>query len=69
MQLFGVNWVGLNAQNGIKLLLSLAFIFVVLGIGIALRWLVNVVLGRADQRTSRRGSGRARRSVCSRPWP
>ena len=51
MQLFGINWVGVNAENGSKLLLSLAFILVVLGVGMMLRWLVNVVLGRTDHAT------------------
>ncbi|NEU12112.1 mechanosensitive ion channel [Methylobacterium sp. BTF04] len=49
MQLVGIDWVGVNAENGQKLLLSLVFIAVVVGGGIGLRGLAGVILSRTDQ--------------------
>ena len=51
MEILGINWVGLNAENGTKLFLSLAFIVVVLLVSAALRALVNLVLGRTNHAT------------------
>ena len=48
MHLLGIDWVGVNAENGRKLLLSLIFIAVVLAASAALRALAGLVLGRAD---------------------
>jgi len=48
MEFFGINWVGLNAENGKKLLLSLAFIAAVLGTSAALRWIAGLAMGRSD---------------------
>ena len=44
MHLLGINWVGLTAQNGRKLLLSLGFVLAVLAGRAALRWLMRVLL-------------------------
>lgn len=51
MEMFGINWVGIDAENGRKLLLSLLFIALVLLISAGLRGLVNLVLGRTDHAT------------------
>ena len=51
MEMFGINWVGIDAENGRKLLLSLLFIALVLLISTGLRGLVNLVLGRTDHAT------------------
>jgi len=48
MELFGINWVGLNAESGKKLLLSLAFIAAVLGISAALRWIAGLGMRKSD---------------------
>ncbi len=48
MDLFGINWVGVNAENGRKLVLSLVFIAVTLGTGALLRWLIGVVMKQTD---------------------
>ncbi len=48
MQIFGVDWVGINADNGRKLLLSLIFIAALLLISKALRALMGLFLGRTD---------------------
>ncbi len=52
MEFLGVNWVGLNVQNGKKLLLSLAFIVAVLLVNSLLRWLVGLALRRTDHATT-----------------
>ncbi len=49
MEFFGINWVGVNAENGRKLILSLVFIAVVVGSRAMLRWLVGFMLGKPDQ--------------------
>ena len=49
MNLFGVDWVGINAENGHKLLLSLIFIAVILGLSMAIRALIGLALGKADR--------------------
>ena len=49
MYFLGINWLGLNADNGHRLLLSAGFVAVVLLAGLGLRALVGVMLGRADQ--------------------
>lgn len=48
MDFFGIKWVGVNPENGQKLLLSLAFIFSVVVISRTLRWLVGLALRRSD---------------------
>ena len=51
MHLFGIDWVGLNAANLRKLLLSVTLIVATLVVSAVLRWLVGVVLrqsGNAD---------------------
>ncbi len=47
MHLFGIDWVGVNAQNGRKLLLSIVFIGVVLAISWSLRALAGLLVGRS----------------------
>ena len=51
MEFLGINWVGVDAENGRKLLLSLAFIFVVVVTSRILRGLVSIVLRRVDHAT------------------
>ncbi len=51
MQLFGISWVGVNPENGMKLMLSLAFVAIVLVVSAASRWLVGQVLSRTDRAT------------------
>ena len=51
MSFFGIDWVGVNPENGRKLLLSIAFIVVVLIVSAALRWVVGLALGSADKST------------------
>ena len=51
MEFLGINWVGVDAENGRKLLLSLAFIFIVVVTGRILRGLVSLVLRRVDHAT------------------
>lgn len=48
MHFLGIDWVGINAENGRKLLLSLIFIAIVLGGSAGLRALAGLVLGRGD---------------------
>lgn len=48
MQAFGIDWVGVNADSGRKLLLSIIFIAILLIASRILRWLVGMVLGRTD---------------------
>ena len=48
MHLLGIDWVGVNAENGRKLLLSIIFVAVVLAASAGLRALAGLVLGRAD---------------------
>ena len=49
MEIFGISWVGINAENGRKLLLSISFIGVVLLVSWVLRGAVGLVLGKADR--------------------
>ena len=49
MHFLGIDWVGVNAENGRKLLLSVVFIAIVLLASAGLRFLAGVVLNRADQ--------------------
>ena len=51
MHFLGIDWVGVNAENGRKLVLSLIFIAVVVGGGMGLRALVGLVLTRTDHST------------------
>jgi small-conductance mechanosensitive channel len=48
MRFLGIEWVGINAENGQKLLLSLVFVAVVLGASWLLRALVGAALSRTD---------------------
>ena len=48
MHIFEIDWVGVNAENGRKLLLSLAFIAAVLISHKILRALLGLVLGHTD---------------------
>ena len=49
MEIFGIDWVGINAENGRKLLLSIVFIAVVLLVSWVLRGTIGLVLGKADR--------------------
>ncbi len=49
MHILGIHWVGLTPENGHRLLLSAAFIAVVILAGRGLRALVGVMLRRSDQ--------------------
>ena len=51
MHLLGIDWVGVNADNGRKLLLSVIFIAVLLFASWALRSLVGLLAGRTDSAT------------------
>lgn len=48
MEIFGVNWVGFNAENGQKLAISLIFVVVLLLVARVLRAIAGVVLGRTN---------------------
>ena len=48
MEFLGIKWVGLNAENGQKLLLSFVFIFAVLLFGAFARWATRLVTSRTD---------------------
>ena len=48
MEFLGINWVGVTPENGQKLLLSLAFVAVVVIVSRILRWVVGLVLRRTD---------------------
>ncbi len=52
MDILGINWVGINAENGRKLLLSLFFVVAVLVVSALLRWLVTLALGRTNRATT-----------------
>ncbi len=52
MQFLGIDWVGVNAENGRKLLLSLVFVAVVVVIRIGLRALVGRFAGRSFDATT-----------------
>jgi small-conductance mechanosensitive channel len=47
MHLLGIDWVGVNADNGRKLLLSVIFVAVLLGTSWALRALAGLLVGRS----------------------
>ena len=49
MELLGIKWVGVNAENGQKLLLSLVFIAAVTLLGALARWLSRFIISRTDQ--------------------
>lgn len=53
MNFLGVDWVGVDAQNGRKLLLSLALIAVILVAGALMRAFAGVVFSRAGRETTR----------------
>ena len=48
MDFLGINWVGINADNGRKLLLSFAFVVIVLLLSALLRAAVGLVLRKTD---------------------
>ena len=48
MEFLGIKWVGVNAENGQKLLLSVVFIVIVLLLSAAARWASRFVIGRTD---------------------
>lgn len=48
MHLFGIDWVGVNAENGRKLVLSIAFIAIIVCGSLGLRGLVGLILSRSD---------------------
>ena len=68
MHFLGIDWVGVNAENGRKLLLSIVFIAAVLAISWGLRdpWPV-CWLAVPNRPRCRRGSGPARASAWSPP--
>ena len=49
MNLLGIDWVGVNPENGRKLLLSVIFIIAVLIVSRLVRWLIGIGLRRSDQ--------------------
>lgn len=51
MEIFGIRLIGINSENGQKLLLTVLFIIGILLFGIALRALVGLILG--DERFER----------------
>ncbi|MEO7114244.1 MAG: mechanosensitive ion channel domain-containing protein [Caldimonas sp.] len=51
MDFLGINWVGINGENGKKLLLSLVFIAAVLIVRSALRWMAGLALRSTDHAT------------------
>ena len=53
MKLFGIDFIGVNAENGRKLLITLALIAIVLLIGYVLRRLADALLGRDSQQKHR----------------
>ena len=48
MEFFGIKWVGVNPENGQKLLLSVVFVIVVVLVSRFLRLMVGIVLRRTD---------------------
>ncbi|MEO7057407.1 MAG: mechanosensitive ion channel domain-containing protein [Caldimonas sp.] len=48
MEFLGIKWVGVNVENGQKLLLSFVFIAAVLVLGALARWATRLVIGRTD---------------------
>ena len=53
MKVFGIAWVGVNAESGRKLLLSLIFIAIILVVSAFLRAAIGLVLRRTDHATLR----------------
>ena len=51
MHFLGIEWVGVNAENGRKLLLSIAFVAIVLLVSAVLRAVIGLVLRRTDHAT------------------
>ncbi len=48
MHFLGVDWVGVNGENGRKLLLTIIFIAVVLAVSWSLRWVAGLLVGRSQ---------------------
>lgn len=67
MHLWGIDWVGVDAENGRKLVLSLVFIAVVVLLRIGLRALVGRFAGGHTTPRPNSGSGRVRASASSPP--
>ena len=53
MKVFGIAWVGINAESGRKLLLSLIFIAIIVVSSTLLRTVIGLILRRADHATLR----------------
>ncbi len=53
MKLFGIDFIGVNAENGRKLLITVALIGIVLLIGWGLRYVADAILGRDSQKKHR----------------
>jgi hypothetical protein len=49
MHLLGIDWVGLNAENGKKLLLSIVFVAVLLIASTVIRFAIGLLLNKTDQ--------------------
>ena len=49
MEFLGIKWVGVNPENGQKLLLSVIFILVVLALGAGARWVTRKLIRASDQ--------------------
>ena len=64
MQLLGIDWVGVNADNGRKVLLSVSFVTVVLVTSWLLSHLAGLVTGRGRGRRCKSGSGPGKASAC-----
>ena len=50
MEFLGIKWIGVNAENGQKLLVTLVFVVAVLGLGALWRWLIRRFLGGEERR-------------------
>ena len=55
MEFLGIDWVGINAENGRKLLLSIAFIIVLYVIRFALRIVSGAIIGRGTNQSVQTG--------------
>ena len=49
MEFLGIKWVGVNPENGQKLLLSVIFILIVLALGAGARWVTRKLIRASDQ--------------------
>src|SRR5690348_8313948 len=53
MEWLGIKWVGITAENGHKLLLTLVFVAVVVVIALLIRTIVRATVGRSDNDNTR----------------